>query len=95
MSAFDQLEPAGCSRFIAAYMGPAGVWIILDLAGDGSPDKLVSIVKRDLLTLGAGVVRPGNPICMSDLSVGVSEREITKGSDSRNSNCVSMGLYVP
>ena len=54
-------------------MGPAGVGIILDQAGDRSPDKWVSIVKRDMLTLGAGVVRPGNPIRMSDLPVGVSE----------------------
>ena len=66
---------------MAAWMGPAGVGIILDPAGDGSPEELVSIVKRDLLTLGAGVVRPGNPIRMSDLPVGVSEREITEGYD--------------
>ena len=48
-------------------MGPAGIGKILDPAGDGSPDELVSIVKRDLLTLGASVICPGNPIRMSDL----------------------------
>ena len=76
-------------------MGPAGVGIILDSAGEGSPDELVSIVKRDLLTRGAGVVRPGNPIRMSDLPVGVAEREITEGCDSTNSYSVSMGHSAP
>ena len=76
-------------------MGPAGGGIILDLAGEGSLDKLVSIIKRDLLTRGAGVVRPGNPIRMSDLPVGVFEREITEGCDSTNSYSVSMGLCAP
>ena len=38
-------------------------------------------LKRDLLTRGAGVIRPGNSIHMSDLLVGVSEREITEGCD--------------
>ena len=54
-------------------MVPAAVWIILDPAGERSPDELVSIVKRDPLTQGEGVVRPGNPIPLSDLPVGVSE----------------------
>ena len=76
-------------------MRPAGVGIILDPAGEGSPDELVSIVKRDLLTRGAGVVLPGNLIRMSDLPVGVSEREITEGCDSTNSYSVSMGLCAP
>ena len=76
-------------------MGPAGVGIILDPAGEGSPDELVSIVKRDLLTQGAGVVRQGNPIRMSDLPVGVSEREITEGCDSTNSYYVSISLCAP
>ena len=76
-------------------MGPAGVGIILDPAGEGSPDELVSIVKRDLLTRGGGVVCPGNPIRMSDIPVGVSEREITEGCDSTNSYSVSMGFYAP
>ena len=76
-------------------MGRAGVGIILDPAGEGSPDELVSFVKRDLLTRGAGVVRPGNPIRMSDLPVGVSEREISVGYDSTNSYFVSMGLCAP
>ena len=76
-------------------MGPAGVEIILDPAGKGSPDELVNIVKRDLLTWGAGVVRPGNPICMSDLLVGVSDREITEDCHCTNSYPVSMGLCAP
>ena len=76
-------------------MGLTGVGLILDPAGEESPDELVSIVKRDLLTRRAGVVRPGNPIHMSDLPVGVSEREITKGCDSTNSYSISMGLCAP
>ena len=70
-------------------------WEILDPAGNGSPDELVSIVKQDKLTLGACVFRLGNSIRMSDLPVGVSEREITEGCDSTNSYSVSMGLWVP
>ena len=76
-------------------MEPAGVGIILDQAGEGSPEELVSIVKRDLLTRRAGVVRPGNPIRMSYLPVGLSERGITEGCDSTNSYSVSMGLCAP
>ena len=76
-------------------MGLAGVGIILDPAGERSPDELVSIIKRALLTWGAGVVRPGNPIRMSDLRVGVSKREIIEGYDSRNSYSVSIGLCAP
>ena len=76
-------------------MGPAGVAIILDLVGEGSPDELVSIVKLDLLTREAGFVPPGNPIRMSDLAVGVSKREITECSDSTNTYSVSMGLCAP
>ena len=76
-------------------MGPAGVGIILDQAGDGSPDELVSFVKQDLLTLGAGVFRPGNQIRMSHLPVGVSERAITEGCDSTNLYSVSMDLCAP
>ena len=76
-------------------MGLAGIGIILDRAGEGSPGELVSIVKRDLLTRGAGVVRPGNPIHMSDLPLGMSEREITEGCHSTNSYSVSMGLGAP
>ena len=76
-------------------MGPAGIGIILDPAGEGSLDELVSIVKRDLLTQGAGVGRPGNPIRMSDIPVGVSARDITEGCHSTNSYSVSMGLCAP
>ena len=76
-------------------MEPAGVGIILDPASDKSSDELVSIVKRNLLTLGSGVVGPGNQIRMSDLAVGVSERKITEGSDSTNSYSLSIGLCAP
>jgi len=76
-------------------MGPVGVGIILDPAGEASLDRLVCIVKRVLLIQGVGVFRSGNPIGISDLPVGVSEREIIKGSDSTNSYPVSMGFYTP
>ena len=69
---FPRLLIAGGSYCVVTGMGPVGVGILLDPAGEGSPDELVSIVQRDLLTRGAGVVLPGNPIRMSDLPVGVS-----------------------
>ena len=92
---FRRLLIAGCSCRVVTGIGPAGVGVILDPAGEGSPDELVSILKRDLLTQGAGVVRPGNAIRMFDLMVGVSGREITEGCDSTNSYTVSMGLCAP
>jgi len=55
-------------------MGPAGVRMIVDLAGEASRDKLVCIIKCVLLTQGAGVVHPVNSIHTSDLPVGGSER---------------------
>ena len=76
-------------------MGPAGVGLILYLAGMGSPDVLVSILKRDLLTLRAGVVCPDDRIRRSDLAVGVSEKEITEDCDSTNSYSLSIGLCAP
>lgn len=79
---------AGCSFCIATVIGAVVVRGKHDWVEEGSPQELVSIVKRGLLIQAAGVVHLGNPIYMSHLLVRMSQREITE-------DCLPTNLYSP
>ena len=80
---------------MAAWIGPAGVGIIVYPVDNKLQDCSVSIIKSDLMTVIAGVVHSGNPIHISEHTIEVSECKITQGFDSTNLYSLAMGSFAP